>query len=270
MTEEIEIILHNALREDIGEGDISCKYFVNKKNVEAYVCCDENNIVLSAVEIIGEVFKLIDPELEIEVLKENGDFLNKGDKILKIKGNIQSILTGENTTLSFVNRMSGIATFIKNHVDKIKMLGLKTQILDTRNMTPGLRVLEKAAVRHGGGRNHRMGLYDMAYVKDCSNLLELALNIGNFRKDCKNMALECEATSEQQVKDLLSITGVDIIFLNMPIDEIRESMLLRGDKDVLFEAKFNNLDDLAKTGVDIISVDTENVIPAKFILEIFA
>ena len=251
-----------ALAEDIGAGDVTCECFVAAdQRSNARIFSKQESIVAAGIEVGAQVFRVVDPTLEVRIIRESGSALSRGDTVLEISGSTRSILTGERTALNFMQQLSGVATLTRKFVEAVKPH--KAVILDTRKTTPGLRSLEKAAVVCGGGTNHRIGLYDMAMVKDnhvaTTNLAQLTANIATYRTRHPGYRLELEAQSLQQVRDFLAMDGIDVIMLdNMSLDEMREAVNLRGTKRVQFEASggvtLDTVAGIAATGVDFISV----------------
>ena len=251
-----------ALAEDIGAGDVTCECFVAAdQRSNARIFSKQESIVAAGIEVGAQVFRVVDPTLEVRIIRESGSALSRGDTVLEISGSTRSILTGERTALNFMQQLSGVATLTRKFVEAVKPH--KAVILDTRKTTPGLRSLEKAAVVCGGGTNHRIGLYDMAMVKDnhvaTTNLAQLTANIATYRTRYPGYRLELEAQSLQQVRDFLAMDGIDVIMLdNMSLDEMREAVNLRGTKRVQFEASggvtLDTVAGIAATGVDFISV----------------
>ena len=251
-----------ALAEDIGAGDVTCECFVAAdQRSNARIFSKQESIVAAGIEVGAQVFRVVDPTLEVRIIRESGSALSRGDTVLEISGSTRSILTGERTALNFMQQLSGVATLTRKFVEAVKPH--KAVILDTRKTTPGLRSLEKAAVVCGGGTNHRIGLYDMAMVKDnhvtTTNLAQLTANIATYRTRYPGYRLELEAQSLQQVRDFLAMDGIDVIMLdNMSLDAMLEAVNLRGTKRVQFEASggvtLDTVAGIAATGVDFISV----------------
>ncbi len=255
-----------ALKEDIGEdlksGDVTSLYFVPAERTSSSFIHAKAEGVLAGVDIAVEVFKRIDPELKLKVLKNDGDALSYGDHVLEIEGSARSILTAERTALNFLQRLSGIATQTREYVALTE--GTKAEVLDTRKTTPGWRSLEKMAVLAGGGTNHRMGLYDRAMVKDnhlvAQNKLEaIQQAIQQLKKDRPRVEVELETDTLQQVEDFLKLEGVDYILLdNMDNETMKEAVEMRGDSGPKLEASggvnLKTIAEIAKTGVDYISV----------------
>jgi nicotinate-nucleotide pyrophosphorylase (carboxylating) len=250
-----------ALREDIGEGDVTTDFFVSKDaRADARIVARERAI-LAGIETAAEVFRRVDKNLTISVLRKDGSEVNVGQSVVDLQGQAHSILKAERVALNFLQRLSGIATLTRTFVDAAANQHVK--ILDTRKTTPGLRALEKAAVVAGGGANHRFGLFDMALVKDnhlvlTANLEGFAKAVRKFRDAHPNMRIEVEADRLDQVHAILEVNGVDVIMLdNMKPAEIREAVAL-GKNKVKFEASggitLKNIRQIASTGVDYISI----------------
>ncbi len=250
-----------ALREDIGDGDVTTDFFVSKnQQAMARIVAHERAIVAGA-ETAAEVFRRVDSATEITVLRRDGSEVNLDEAVIELRGPARSILKAERVALNFLQRLSGIATMTRKFVDAAANEHVK--ILDTRKTTPGLRALEKAAVVAGGGANHRFGLFDMVLLKDN----HLAMNAGfdafakavrKVREARPNIQIEVEADALGQVRTFLEIDGIDVILLdNMKPAQIREAIALGKDK-VKFEASggvtLKNIRQIAATGVDYISI----------------
>jgi nicotinate-nucleotide pyrophosphorylase (carboxylating) len=250
-----------ALREDIGPGDLTTDAFVSEKSQSSGRIVARERAVLAGAETAAEVFRRVDPTLQVRVIGKDGSELNAGDNVIEIEGATRSILKAERVALNFLQRLSGIATTTRKFVDAAANDHVK--ILDTRKTTPGLRALEKAAVAAGGGANHRFGLFDMVLIKDnhlaaISGLEELANAIRKFREGKPDIQIEVEADTLDQVHGFLGIDGIDVILLdNMKPAEIREAIAL-GKNKVKFEASggitLKNIRQVAATGVDYISI----------------
>ena len=250
-----------ALREDIGAGDITTDLFVpDGLHALGRIVARERAIVAGG-QTAAEVFRRVNPKLNVEVLQPDGTALSGGETILEVRGPARSILTAERVALNFLQRLSGIATLTQQFVDAIGKS--RTKILDTRKTTPGLRALEKAAVLAGGGANHRFTLNEMVLVKDNhlsagAGLSEFAGAIQRLRQERPEIRIEVEADRLEQVRSFLEIEGINVILLdNMKPSEIREAVAL-GREKVKFEASggvtLKNVRQIAATGVDYISV----------------
>lgn len=253
-----------ALTEDIGVGDVTCEFFVDPAQTgHARIIAKENGVA-AGVNLSAEVFRRIDPSLKVEVLKPCGSRVQPGDVVLEIEGSVRSILTAERVALNFLQQLSGVATLTRRFVDAIATVpDARAKILDTRKTTPGLRALEKAAVKAGGGTNHRFGLYDMVMVKDNhlaarDDLDFLRKAIARLQAERPGVRVELEADTVEQVKGFLTLENVAVILLdNMSPDDMRECVKM-GAGRVQFEASggvnLQTVAAIAATGVDFISV----------------
>ena len=258
-----QALIDLALAEDIGSGDVTSLYFIpESRKARAFVAVRKAG-VLSGVTIAARVFSTVDPDLDVEVLVQDGSKVADGALVIRVEGSARSILTAERTALNFLQRLSGVATATAKYVDAIK--GTRARILDTRKTTPGFRTLEKKAVLNGGGTNHRIGLYDRAMVKDNHLVAEggppaIQAAIYKLRAERPGVEVELEADNLDQVRTFLELDGVDHILLdNMTLDELRTAVDLRGDDSKpLLEASggvtIQTIRDIAETGVDFISV----------------
>lgn len=252
-----------ALAEDIGGGDVTSLYFIPHERIaRAFVVARAAGVV-SGVGLALEVFHKVDPDLNVEILIPDGSRVSDGALLLRIEGKARSILTAERVALNFLQRLSGVATLTARYVDAIK--GSTAHILDTRKTTPGYRFLEKQAVVHGGGLNHRMGLYDRAMIKDNHLVAEGGMEaiqaaILCLKADKPEVEVELEADHLDQVCSFLKMDGVDHILLdNMTLDDLREAVAMRGVRVTpALEASggvtLKTVRAIAETGVDFISV----------------
>ena len=250
-----------ALREDVGAGDITTEFFVpDGLRALGRIVARERAIVAGG-ETAAEVFRRVNPELNVDVLQPDGSALSGGETILEVRGSARSILTAERVALNFLQRLSGIATLTRQFVDALGKS--RAKVLDTRKTTPGLRALEKAAVVAGGGANHRFNLSDMVLVKDNhlstgAGFAGFAGTIQRLRQERPEIRIEVEADRLEQVRTFLELEGIDVILLdNMKPSELREAVAL-GRHKVKFEASggvtLKNVRQIAATGVDYISV----------------
>lgn len=249
-----------ALSEDIGEGDVTCRFFVDPEQTGHAQIVSREDAVVAGVEVAAEVFRRVDSRLLVSVVRESGSSVGPGDAVLEIEGFVASILTGERVALNFLQRLSGVATLTRRYVDAT---GGRSTILDTRKTTPCLRAFEKAAVVAGGGSNHRFGLFDMVMVKDNhlaarhdADTIQAAID--RTRAEVPGMRIELEADTLDQVRMFLGLEGVDVILLdNMSTDDLRAAVQLGGGR-VQFEASggitLETVPSVAATGVDFISV----------------
>ena len=253
-----------ALVEDIGPGDLTSRYFVPGDLRGSARIFAKEPAIAAGVDTAAEVFQRVDPALSVRMLTASGQALVAGQTVIHLSGAVRSILTAERVALNFLQRLSAIATLTRRFVDAIA--GTSAVLLDTRKTTPGLRLLEKAAVRAGGGQNHRFGLHDMVMVKDnhlaadpAAWAAALRNSLGHFRRDHPGIKVEVEADTIEQVRTILSIPGVDVILLdNMTLAQLGEAVRLRGASPGKLEASggvtLDTVRGVALTGVDFISV----------------
>jgi len=226
----LERLIETAIIEDLGDGDhssLSC--IPESAEGKAQLIVKENGI-LAGVEIAKIIFHKLDSKVIFQQLLSDGSPIKKGDIAFYVSGNTRSLLQAERLVLNIMQRMSGIATQTSIYVEKLK--GLNTKILDTRKTTPGMRILDKAAVKLGGGENHRMGLYDMIMLKD--NHIDFAGGISNaimqtkkyLKETGKDLKIEVEARNLQEIREILAI-GVDRIMLdNFTVQQTRAAVEL--------------------------------------------
>jgi nicotinate-nucleotide pyrophosphorylase (carboxylating) len=255
-TDTLERIVHAALAEDIGAGDITTEATVaSDATGTAGLVVKEPGVVcgLAAVEA---TFRALDSEVRFEAFANDGDTVEAPAVVASVTGSERAILTGERVALNFLGRMSGIATLTRRYVDAIA--GTGAAVLDTRKTTPGLRALEKHAVASGGGRNHRFGLDDAVLIKD--NHLRAAGSVVTaveLVRNASDLPIEVECDTLDQVGEALEM-GVDAILLdNMTLAELREAVQLTGGRARLEASGGVTLDTIraiAETGVDEISV----------------
>jgi nicotinate-nucleotide pyrophosphorylase (carboxylating) len=250
-----------ALKEDIGEGDITTDFLVpDTLHATGRVTARENAIV-AGTGAAAEVFRRVDPAIDIQIVRPDGQEVVAGDLIMEVRGLARSILKAERVALNFLQRLCGIATLTHQFVDAVGNHAVK--ILDTRKTAPGLRTLEKAAVVAGGGVNHRFGLYDMVLVKDnhlatFGGLSSFADRIRQLRQQRPDIRIEVEADDLEQARAFAEVDGIDVILLdNMAPAQIREALALRRN-NITFEASggvtLKNVKRIAATGVDYISI----------------
>ena len=250
-----------ALKEDIGHGDITTDFFVLETLHATGRVIARENAVVAGTATAAEVFRQVDPSLDVQILHKDGEEVATGDIIIEVRGLARSILKAERSALNFLQRLCGIATLTRQFVDAIGNHPAK--ILDTRKTTPGLRALEKAAVVAGGGVNHRFGLYDMVLVKDnhlatFGGLSSFADRIRQLRTERPDIRIEVEADDLEQARAFVEVEGIDVILLdNMAPAQMREAIALRKNH-IQFEASggisLKNVKRIAATGVDYISI----------------
>jgi nicotinate-nucleotide pyrophosphorylase (carboxylating) len=250
-----------ALKEDLGNGDITTDFFVPENlHASGRIVVREQAIIAGTATAV-EVFLKIDPETDVQIAQADGEAVVAGDVVIELRGRARSILKAERVALNFLQRLCGIATLTRRFVDAIGNHPAK--ILDTRKTTPCLRALEKSAVVAGGGVNHRSGLFDMVLVKDnhlaaLGGLSGFADQIRRLRKERPNIRIEVEADDLEQARAFVEIEGIDVILLdNMEPAQIREALALRRN-NIKFEASggvtLKNVRRIAATGVDYISI----------------
>ncbi|MFZ3046542.1 MAG: carboxylating nicotinate-nucleotide diphosphorylase [Desulfatirhabdiaceae bacterium] len=254
----VEKLIELALAEDIGTGDITTDYLIDPVQTGRAVIRAKESLVLAGVGVAQQVFEMLDPTVRIAALHSDGTALERGTSILEIEGKLRCLLTGERTALNFMQRLSGIATHVRSYVNTMKSLPIR--LVDTRKTTPGLRTLEKYAVRMGGAANHRMGLFDGVLIKDnhiaaCGGILQA---VARMRKHVSHlMKIEVEASNLEEVQDALE-AGADVIMLDsMNGDQIREAATLIDGKamiEVSGRVSQDTIVRLAQSGVNIISV----------------
>lgn len=243
-----------ALEEDIGSGDITTEAAIpNDLRVMAFILAKEPGVVCG-LDVAKMVIEAVEPKIVYKKLVKDGDRVAVGQKIAEIYGRAGKILTAERTALNFLQRLSGIATLTNEFVEKVRPY--KVEILDTRKTTPGLRILEKYAVRTGGGKNHRFGLWDGILLK--GNHIDLVgLQEAVKRTKKLNGKVEVEARNLKEVEEALE-SGADIIMLdNMDLKTIKAGVNLIGSNalvEVSGGVNLDNVREIAKTGVDWISI----------------
>jgi nicotinate-nucleotide pyrophosphorylase (carboxylating) len=254
--------IENALKEDIGDGDHTSSACIPPDAIGRAQLLVKEEGILAGVYVAERIFSRLDPGVHIEIFKKDGDPVAPPDIAFVVEGKILALLKAERLVLNIMQRMSGIATTTRRYVNELK--GLKTKILDTRKTTPGMRLLEKAAVRTGGGENHRFGLFDMILIKDnhidFSGGIEQAITRVKkyMARTGKNLDIEIEARSLDDVRTILGIGGINRIMLdNFSIADTRIAVDLIGGR---FETEssggitFENLRTYAECGIDYISV----------------
>jgi len=260
ITKEIDGLIARALKEDMPRGDITSESLFPPSLLARAVLTAKGHGVLAGLDVFTRVFRLLNPGTSVNRLLGDGQVFEPGDILAEVEGKAVVLLEGERTALNFLQRLSGIATTTRRFVDAVA--GTKAVILDTRKTTPGLRALEKYAVRMGGGQNHRPDLSSMALIKDnhLAVARDLAAAVRRVRKNIKKAVLvEVEVTNLTQAKTALA-AGADWIMLdNMAPADMRRAVALIGDRAKV-EASGNvspdNVRAIARTGVDYISVGT--------------
>jgi len=258
ITAQIEDLIRSALEEDIGAGDLTTLSTVPPEAQGKGLFRAKRDCIVAGLFLLQKIFSFLDERMQVRCLCRDGDQIAKGSVVAEAEGPVRALLMGERTALNFLQRLSGTATLTRRYVDAVK--GLPCKVIDTRKTTPGLRTLEKYAVRMGGGTNHRLGLYDAALVKDnhiaASGSISQAVN--NVRRHAPFMAkVEVECSDLEQVQAALD-AGADVIMLdNMGTKEMAEAVRLI-NKRAWVEASggitLERLREVAEAGVDYISV----------------
>ena len=258
----IDEIIDNALREDIGDGDHSSLSCVPVDAIGNAKLIIKDNGIIAGVELAERIFHRFDPKLEVTILIKDGSIVKVGDIALEVKGSSRSILATERLVLNFMQRMSGIATQTNKIVKLLE--GCSTKLLDTRKTTPGIRFMEKWAVRIGGGYNHRFALYDMIMLKD--NHIDYAGGIPQeikrtneyLKSTGKKLKIEVEVRDEDELKQVLEFGNVDRIMLDNFTPERIKAVLPTIPAIYETEASggitIDTIREFAETGVDFISV----------------
>ena len=258
----LDSLLTRALEEDIGEGDHSTLASIPEEATgKAHLLIKEKG-VLAGVEVAEKVFRLYDPSIIMAIHMKDGTLIRPGDIAFIVQGPARSILSCERLVLNIMQRMSGIATQTREYVSRLE--GLSTRVLDTRKTTPGMRMLEKMAVRIGGGMNHRMGLYDMIMLKDnhidyAGGLKQALDRTRNYlRQKGKDLRIEVEVRNLKDVEEVLEAGGVDIIMLdNFDLKTTRKAVRMIGGRYLVESSggiTLENVREYAACGVDYVSV----------------
>ena len=262
MDKLIDDLIKLAFAEDIGDGDHTTLCCIPATEMGKSQLIIKEDGVLAGVEMARRVFKAFDPELKMTVFIEDGAEVKKGDIAFVVEGKVQSLLQTERLMLNIMQRMSGIATTTRKYVKQLECT--KTHVLDTRKTTPGMRMIEKEAVRIGGGMNHRIGLFDMILLKD--NHVDFAGGISKainraheyLKEKGKNLKIEIEVRNFDELEEALQTGGVDRIMLDNFTPENTREAVRRVAGRVELESSggitFDTLRDYAECGVDYISV----------------
>jgi nicotinate-nucleotide pyrophosphorylase (carboxylating) len=258
---EIELIISNAVREDVGEGDHSSLACIPKEAKGKAKLLVKDNGIIAGVAFAKQVFNAIDPDLKVETLIEDGQRVQKRDIVFYVEGSSQSILKAERLVLNAMQRMSAIATKTNEFVKNLE--GTKTQILDTRKTTPGIRALEKWAVKIGGGENHRFALYDMIMLKD--NHIDFAGGITQaidktkayLKNNNLDLKIIVEARDMKEIQEILESDGIYRILIdNFNYEETKKAVQLINNKCLTESSGGITLDSVrkyAECGVDYVS-----------------
>ncbi|MBR1427789.1 MAG: carboxylating nicotinate-nucleotide diphosphorylase [Prevotella sp.] len=261
--EELETrLIDLSFAEDIGDGDHTTLCCIPEDAMGKSRLLIKEDGVLAGVEVAKKVFARFDPEMQVEVLMGDGAVVKKGDVAMIVTGRVRSLLQTERLMLNIMQRMSGIATMTHKYVERLE--GTKTRVLDTRKTTPGMRMLEKQAVKIGGGVNHRIGLFDMILLKD--NHVDFSGGIANAINRCHeylkekglDLKIEIEVRNFDELKQVMDCGGVDRIMLdNFTVENTRKAVEMiagRYETESSGGITFDTLRDYAECGVDYISV----------------
>jgi nicotinate-nucleotide pyrophosphorylase (carboxylating) len=255
---EVIAIIKNALKEDIGKGDVTTESIVSAdERYSGYFIAKENGII-AGLSVAEYTFREVSNNIYFKSYIKDGQRVSAGDKIASIDGPGRTILKAERVALNFLQRMSGIATLTRKFVDKTE--GTKAVILDTRKTVPGLRMLDKYAVKIGGGQNHRFGLYDMVMIKD--NHISAAGSITSavvmVRTQHRNKyPIEVEVKNLDELRETLELQVDRIMLDNMSLEEIKKAVKItdkRAPLEISGNVNLKTVENYAKTGVDFISV----------------
>ena len=254
---QIERLIRDSLDEDIGAGDLATMATISAESQGTGLFRAKKEGVVAGLVLLERIFYFIDPKVNVRLLTKDGTWVAQGTVVAEAEGPVRALLLAERTALNFLQRLSGTATLTRQYVEAVKDFSCK--VLDTRKTTPGLRTLEKYAVRMGGGTNHRIGLYDAALVKD--NHIEATGSIDEAVKAVRRHApfmakVEVEAGNLTQVQEAID-AGADVIMLdNMSVAQMAEAVRLV-NKRTWVEASggitLNTIRQIAETGVDFIS-----------------
>ena len=258
----ISALIKRALIEDLGDGDHTSLATISASAIGKVKLIAKEGGIVAGVEVAAMVFQQVDENLKVEILIEDSNHISPGDLVMTIEGSSRSILSAERTALNFIQRMSGIATFTNTIYNSIS--DLNTKLLDTRKTTPNNRVVEKLAVRLGGGTNHRFGLYDMIMIKD--NHVDFAGGISNainstkkyLETEQKDLKIEIEVRNFEELNEVIVVGGVDRIMLDnftpTQLCTAIEVINKRFETEASGGITLDSIRDYALTGVDFISV----------------
>lgn len=255
--EQLDLLLWLAIREDLEHGDVTTETVVDQDLKGRAVVLGREPFVLSGSRVFSRIFELLDPAIQIENFFRDGEEIQSGIPVFRLDGSVRTLLTGERTALNFVQRLCGIATLTKNMVKEL--FGSSCRLLDTRKTTPLWRILEKEAVRHGGGSNHRFGLADGVLIKD--NHIVAAGGVREAVQRARQHAphtlkIEVEVDNLDQFEVALEAEADVILLDNFSLEMLREAVK-RNNRRVLLEASggvtLESVRAIAETGVDFIS-----------------
>ena len=259
---QLDAFIRLALKEDVGDGDHTSLATIPANSKEKAQLIIKENGMLAGIQFAKRIFKIVDKDLKVKTLLNDGALIKKGDIALYVEGKAQSILKAERLVLNSMQRMSGIATQTNRIVSLCK--GTKAKVLDTRKTTPGIRMLEKWAVAIGGGTNHRKGLYDMILIKDnhvdYAGGIKQAIDAANIylKRKKKKLTIEIETRNLNEVREALDAGNIQRIMLdNFSPDQLKEAVkLISGEFETEASGGIgeHNIKQYAQSGVDFISV----------------
>lgn len=255
--ESVKNLIQRAFEEDLGSGDVTTNAIVSEDSRSDAVWVSKEDGIIAGLDLAHAIFQTLDPGISWQPDCVDGDEIKKGFEIVKLSGQSRALLSGERIALNFVQRLSGIATFTSQFVQAISEF--PTRILDTRKTAPGFRLLDKYAVKTGGAKNHRMGLFDLAMIKDnhivaAGGIQEAVMAI---RDRNSKIRIEVETTSLKEVEEALT-AGADIIMLdNMSYDLMKQATRLingKAETEASGNVSLSSVQQIAETGVDYISI----------------
>lgn len=257
-SDELHSLIERALKEDIGEGDVTTTCIVPATQFFRGEILAKEKGIIAGLEVARQTFAHLDSRVDFRLLVADGEWVENGQPVARLHGPARALLSGERVALNFMQRMSGIATLTHRFVERVK--GTRAKILDTRKTVPGLRLLDKWAVRLGGGMNHRYGLYDMVLVKE--NHIAVAGSIGEAVKrvrqnDSRSLPIEVEVKTLSELEEAIELKVDRILLDNMPVSELRKAVeMCRGriPLEASGNVRLENVRTIAETGVDFISV----------------
>jgi len=255
---EVNLIIKNALEEDLGSGDLTTNLLFPDDSKSVAIVKAKQNGIIAGLPIAKRILKILDKKIVWIEKKRDGEEINTNDILAEVKGSNKAILAGERVALNFLQRLSGIATLTSKFVKAIE--GLPAVITDTRKTIPGIRILDKYAVSVGGGKNHRMGLFDGVLIKD--NHIKVAGSISDAvrtirKKTNKRCKLEVETATLNQVAEALSMRADIIMLDNMTIPNIKRAVELIKHRAIVEASggiSLKSVRKVAETGVDLISI----------------
>ncbi len=259
---ELSLFIKRALSEDLGDGDHTSLSTIPEQAVGKAMLLVKDDGIIAGIEVALQIFKQVDDQLHINLLKQDGDYVKKGETAFLVEGSVQSILAAERLVLNVMQRMSGIATktFKLNEI----ISGTSAKLLDTRKTTPNMRFLEKEAVRIGGGVNHRFGLFDMILIKDnhvdFAGGIKAALSAAHnyLRGKSLNLKVEIEVRNNKELSEVIEVGGIDRILLdNYAPEDLKEAVRTingRYETEASGGITEHNILHYATTGVNYISI----------------